>query len=94
MKYTPGPWKLNGDTITGIDAQGMEGPIAQVSHFWRNREIDHTNAQLIAAVPEMLEALKAVLEEWHNDDRNFERAEPQSLALVRQVIAKAEEETI
>jgi hypothetical protein len=56
--HTPGPWELNGDTITGKDTDLNRSPIATVSHFYRNREIDQANARLIAAAPELLEALE------------------------------------
>lgn len=39
---------------------------------------------------EMLGALKARVDEWHSDNRNFERAEPRSLELARAAIAKAD----
>lgn len=54
------------------------------------REEYEPNARLIAAAPELLEATQAHLEEWHAENRNFVRKEPQSIKLARKAIAKAE----
>lgn len=59
QKHTPGPWTLAGG-ITGQDENGMRSPIATISNSWRNREIDDANARLIAAAPELLEALRNI----------------------------------
>ena len=39
---------------------------------------------------EAIEALKAVLDAWHEEDRNMERKEPGYLEKVRRCIARAE----
>ncbi len=49
------------------------------------------DAALIAAAPDLFEACEAAVEEWHVDNRNFERKEPKSLELARVAIAKAKE---
>ena len=72
-KHTPGPWKVQGD---GYDAAayvmgrdllvkgGAEDRIIAVCHSYRSadRISRSANASLIAAAPDMLEALKAAAE--------------------------------
>ena len=65
-QHTPGPWEVNGSTISGRDPVGEredynESPICTISHGWRNREIDKANARLIVKAPKMLETLKEML---------------------------------
>ena len=45
---------------------------------------------LSEAAPDLLAACKARLAEWHADERNFERKEPQSVKLARAAIRKAQ----
>ena len=42
------------------------------------------------AVKGLLEACKQRVNEWHHNNGNFKRAEPESLKLAREAIAKAE----
>lgn len=66
LKHSPGPWRL-ADTDVVADAFGEEVLIAGVyaGGYTRggngNRERLEANARLIAAAPELLEALKAIL---------------------------------
>ena len=67
-KHTPGPWKaeLNGDghATTGLVlADDPYGVVATVSRRWQDCETQTADASLIAAAPDLLEALKAVLTE-------------------------------
>ena len=58
-KHTPGPWKINQTTLyRGEEMISDESGqfIAGIS----NRDESEANAKLIAAAPEMLDALKAV----------------------------------
>ncbi len=65
--HTPGPWAVTrkfevGPTSTADDqSSGMVIPVADV--YGDNRDAD---ARLIAAAPEMFEALKAILEDHDN----------------------------
>lgn len=59
--YTPGPWTVSSEygdsgeyTITEAYAPMGGGPIS--------REEDHANARLIAAAPDLLEAMEALFE--------------------------------
>jgi hypothetical protein len=94
-KHTPGPWKawtskspfkrsgVNGLTEAGdapftICIMGTPNKLAET----------HANARLIAAAPEMLEALRAVVEEFerpHDSTRNL----PSVMRAARAAIAKA-----
>ena len=92
MKHTPGPWKARGSQVTASCLAYSNSRPNQVCYV----ELDGTpdgevkaNAALIAAAPEMLEALKAVekrvccTEETCNDCGG----------IVRAAIAKAQGET-
>ena len=63
-KHTPGPWRA-----VSMWADDADSVVAETSwfcvmvepslHDYENKEVDEANARLIAAAPEMLEALKA-----------------------------------
>lgn len=56
--YTPGPWRL---TETGLICRGNpDANIAQVLAFPRDGSHAQANGRLIAAAPEMLEALEKI----------------------------------
>lgn len=72
MKHTPGPWTITEftNTSTGLDIShiesskgwansGMAGKrtVAEIGH-WKDRPNPEHDAKLIAAAPELLEALK------------------------------------
>lgn len=70
MKHTPGPWKLcargdysdfDGDSAV-ITGAGDSVRIAVVHHAGTAE--DQANANLIAAAPELLASLKAVMSFW------------------------------
>lgn len=66
-KHTPGPWFANGEFIGTIESDSQT--VAYVSSH-RNRKLrpldeEAANARLIAAGPELLEALRALV------DRDF-----------------------
>jgi|TARA_Y100000310_G_C20629598_1_gene787889 hypothetical protein len=73
-KHIPGPWKAT--RVPGVKSVAVNGPgytngkIAQVYGFKFNgatsdRENQEANASLIAAAPELLEALKRVVTDWN-----------------------------
>lgn len=81
-KHTPGPWKRTGALTVRGGALGRL--IAKVDGGGSiNSEEIYANTRLIAAAPDMLEALKNL----ENDDGNMP---PSAWALVQQAIAKAE----
>lgn len=62
MKHTPGPWKA--DYAGGYGRRGVFGPNGLIITTWAETD-EHineaeANAHLIAAAPELLEALKAI----------------------------------
>ena len=68
MKHTPGPWCVfhMGDTIaieTGVEASGSRPNVIDWTGFDSNEQdpgTDLANARLIAAAPELLEALENI----------------------------------
>ena len=74
-KHTPGPWAfVAADDISSehryISSHWVSGPFTDESQYrticdiakWDTQERQIANAQLIAAAPDLLEALEAVLE--------------------------------
>lgn len=100
-KHTPGPWAIRlGQSVVEIrTTAGL--PIAQTTsgHYWQNFGPEaEANARLIAAAPDMLEALRhaeAILSYAPEMSTNKNGAGPNTsthhaLRLVRAAIAKAE----
>lgn len=73
--HTPGPWRYcpqNGSPTTGMHmiAGSKPGYLAEVRDCGSG--IVQANARLIAAAPELLEALETLAdEEWRDDDDNI-----------------------
>ncbi len=63
-------------------------PIARMGKGW-NEEEDEANARLIAAAPELLEALREMLSMFR-DHEQYDEDSAQVISQTRQVIAKAE----
>ena len=86
--HTPGPWAYrpsnNGHFIAGIGENS--GYLAEVRQC-RSKQDIRADARLIAAAPEMLEALKEIIAAADGDGRNRLDA---SFATARAAIAKAE----
>jgi len=84
MKHTPGPWSQYSDTlfytINGSDNES----VAEVRTMYRTKLEAMANARLIAAAPELLEALNAVIATAESVDLDRVKA----LALAKSVIAK------
>ena len=61
-QHTPGPWTVTNSGLS-IKSSGhsIHDRIADVYHSEKSAEIDRANARLIAAAPELLEALKGTL---------------------------------
>ncbi len=82
-KHTPGPWELQGGYR---DIMTKDARVCTVRHGYVTRETYHANARLIAAAPDLIAALRYVLE-LH--DAN-EPIEPKDAELLRAAIAKVE----
>lgn len=66
QKHTPGPWVVDGDVIRGDQQRNGSISVASmldVSYPYGRRagESKHANARLIAAAPDLLDALKGLL---------------------------------
>ena len=76
-KHTPGPWTHEGQgDITGIEDNGFgRGPVDVCSVYLRTVEGRHeANARLIAAAPDLLEALECLIKSDHDDVIEMARA--------------------
>jgi len=102
-KHTPGPWqvlpeecdkpyiRIRGTVLGGrYKIANVITPSYEGVH---EREAVETraNARLIAAAPELLEALKAFVADW-SDDTGMSSPSYESVRLAREAIAKAEGE--
>lgn len=96
-KHTPGPWVVSTQDSEKIDRrflikeQGFGGNLAAVFDVARHEA--EANARLIAAAPEMLEALKAIRAVTCDPDGNVSidgsDADREEIAKALAVIAKA-----
>jgi hypothetical protein len=62
--HTPGPWTAEGENncwVDGCNAEGQTALVAKVSFGSPATQEQRANARLIAAAPELLEALKEML---------------------------------
>lgn len=82
MKHTPGPWGLNIDTVCIRDGVSVQ----PVTHHMDSQGM--ADARLIAAAPELLEALKAMRDAFWGTSHN--EAEDAANEMARAAIAKAE----
>jgi hypothetical protein len=98
-KHTPGPWKTVARNYPIADTGDYDGcwevltgdPKKPIVQIWGDSDEDEANARLIAAAPDLLEALKNIVNLWdhhasaHGDGTIF----PLHVA-ARAAIAKAE----
>ena len=99
MSFTPGPWHvsdLDGRTLGPVRVLRAEGDVPQLQAVARvmNRTGEwQANACLLAAAPELYQALKAAVE-WLPDPRPHRLTDPEGLATViaqcRAAVQKAE----
>ena len=59
-KHTPGPWSINYDS--DVEQTVIDSTEHSICALDCPEDFIHANSKLIAAAPEMLEALKAVLD--------------------------------
>lgn len=103
-KHTPGPWAAAGASyIIRITAAGERAPVAEVAMpMGRSGPECSSNARLIAAAPDLLEALKACRQlidealpkfDWGRSslDGDAIRLLNETPGIVRAAIAKAED---
>jgi hypothetical protein len=94
MKHTPGPWAAelgrDGSFLIEADRQGVTGGLLVLAS--RNEhpllaEQMHANARLIAAAPDLLEALQEMYQAFNWGDMN--QGETWAILKARAAIAKA-----
>lgn len=92
-KHTPGPWVLNGNSGKQVVVVGDNEIIAPNGSWNHSDEQDFADARLIAAAPELLEALEAVLRFDANMPGEYKH--DVTLAIkVRKAISKATNATL
>lgn len=92
MKPTPGPWRIEAvsDAVRIVVGEGRKKIIlARLCPPQIPEGETWDNARLMAAAPDLLEALKAITEAYRDDTKNMLGA---AWAKVAEVIAKAEKE--
>jgi hypothetical protein len=101
VQHTPGPWKYEADTDSSpwTIRSVKENYWIATMDSWDGAVDNLANARLIAAAPEMLEALKASLEMLrvyrpHDKypDRSVKPGDSEIVSRLKAVIAKAESE--
>jgi hypothetical protein len=65
---TPGPWKADGLEVCGDGQTVAVAEVIRRDHFESGFSEAKTNAHLIAAAPDMFEALEALVEAVMDDD--------------------------
>lgn len=68
-KHTPGPWICTGgrsvvDNLLISEQQDTTFSLAVIPNKYRPKALNEANAKLIAAAPELLEALQELINEW------------------------------
>ena len=84
-KHTPGPWRVDYMTVLA----GTKNLVAECASMAVGESESKANARLIAAAPEMLEALKTILAHPRTNDKSVVFM-PDEVAKARAAIAKAE----
>jgi hypothetical protein len=63
-KHTPGPWvQTPWDSTAIFDAKNLQVPIAQTYPADTSQKEAEANARLVAAAPQLLEALELIVEQ-------------------------------
>lgn len=93
-KHTPGPWVVDGDVIRGDQQRNGSISVASmldVSYPYGRRagESKHANAHLIAAAPELLEALELLLSYTLTCEAMLNSKPAGQIDIARAAIAKA-----
>jgi len=74
-KHTPGPWVIRTaatyrSQVEAIDPKGRADVVARITTPRKGAEASDANAHLIAAAPDMLEALEAAIA-WNDSVGHF-----------------------
>ena len=101
-QHTPAPWHVEwsmrdgGEAHTIVDNRDMLGlSVIATVHFHDDTEGEtKANARLIAAAPELLEALNLALEYWRHRQQRYKNRSPVWVQAARAAIAKATGEQV
>ena len=93
-KHTSGPWTIEcgknySNEIVGKSKTGKDWVLARTTAAKVGRDQDDANARLIAAAPDLLEALKEAQDYIASEERAYEMVNPVAV-MARAAIAKAE----
>ena len=102
-KHTPGPWTFRhyewGNEVSddfgvfhddGIGAGRHVADVAKIYQGERQPEVEQANARLIAAAPELLASLHALLDIIHDDlTHSWQEDHREALEAAKNAIAKA-----
>lgn len=90
-RHTPGPWKAGSASVSAPETEDRLGLSVRI--HGGNGADNRANARLIAAAPDLLAALEALLPmvaEWHAEfPRHIGDKEPPAIQAARAAIAKA-----
>lgn len=87
FKHTPGPWLCSGKTVYALNDDGYNRFSALVQDAHTHQDELEANAHLIAAAPELLEALLAIV-----GDKGVQRVNSDLLNQALTAISKAKGE--
>lgn len=84
MTHTPGPWRSVADGTAGMSHE-IRARYATVARVYSAHKEHKENARLIAAAPEMLEALRALIYDCYRlkDDPFYRDSYQKALAAIR-----------
>lgn len=91
-KHTPGPWKVSSYGTPHLKVFANDGAhVASVNYGDVDMNTQAANARLIAAAPELLEALSAMVHAYTSTDGNAQCA---ALAKAEAAFRKAQGKTV
>ena len=94
-KHTPGPWNFYDDSNDGktnrIEIVAVGKTVARIYHSVPAEDLP--NARLIAAAPDLLDALETALDGWQREFEYLAKRTPEWVTKARASIAKATGET-
>ena len=88
-KHTPGPWKANFAISGSVYIFGGDRNFASVFDEWQDEANQEANASLIAAAPDLLAALQAIVKSLVDQDDEGMIEHAQQMIDARAAIAKA-----
>lgn len=91
FKGTHGPWNYCADEPDWVTDSNDNIAVARVTRYNADAEAQHANAKLIAASPELLDALQKMLSKAYK--QNWNDAYPEELKSAQDAINKALGET-